>query len=92
MLPSTREGFGNPAIEAVTHRRPLVLGPYPVAQELLSTGLVAFGLDDADPLRLWLDHPDDQLLEHNLDVARAHFDLADLPREIEGLLESLGLT
>jgi len=92
VLPSTREGFGNPAIEAVTHRRPLVLGPYPVAQEILSTGLVAFGLDDADPLRLWLDHPDDQLLEHNLDVARAHFDLADLPREIEVLLESLGLT
>ena len=59
----------------------------------LSRGDVAaeFGLDDADPLRLWLDHRDDQLLEHNLDVARAHFDLADLPREIEGLLESLGL-
>lgn len=89
VLPSTREGFGNPAIEAATHLRPLVLGRYPVAAELLATGLVAFDLEDAIPLGLWLDHPDDELLEHNLEVARAHFDLADLPDEIDAIVRTL---
>jgi len=91
ILPSTREGFGNPAIEAVTHRRPLVLGDYPVASELVGTGLVAFGLEDVEALRLWLAHPDDSLLEHNLEVARTHFDLADLPDDLALVLEDLDL-
>ena len=91
VLPSTREGFGNPAIEAVTHRKPLALGRYPVAAELLATGLVAFDLDDASALGMWLDHPDPALLDRNLDVARAHFDLADLPAEILGILRTLSL-
>ena len=37
-LPSTWEGFGNPSLESVTHRRPLVIGPYPVADELAAFG------------------------------------------------------
>ena len=91
VLPSTREGFGNPAIEAVTHHRPLVLGRYPVAAELRATGLVTFELEDAAALGLWLAHPDDALLEHNLEVARAHFDLDDLPGELARVLHSLAL-
>ena len=89
VLPSTREGFGNPAIEAATHRRPLALGRYPVAAELLATGLVAFDLEDARALRMWLDHPDPSLLERNHEVARTRFDLADLPDEIDGVIDTL---
>jgi len=30
VMSSTWEGFGNPVLESVTHRRPLALNPYPV--------------------------------------------------------------
>ncbi len=85
-LPSTWEGFGNPSVESVVHRRPLAIGPYPVAGELASFGFRFFGLDRLDDLAAWLDHPDGSLLEHNLAVAAAHFSLADLPRKLAAVL------
>ncbi len=85
-LPSTWEGFGNPSLESVTHRRPLVIGPYPVARELAAFGFDWFGLDDLGRLDAWLGAPDPGLLERNLAVARAHFDLEDLPGRIAAVL------
>ncbi len=85
-LPSTWEGFGNPSIESATHRRPLLIGPYPVASELAAFGFDWFALDEVDRLDAWLADPDVELLEHNLEVARAHFSLADLPRKIAAVL------
>jgi glycosyltransferase involved in cell wall biosynthesis len=38
LLPSTWEGFGNPAVESATHDRPLLIGDYPVAGELRRLG------------------------------------------------------
>ncbi len=85
-LPSTWEGFGNPSLESVTHRRPLVIGPYPVARELAAFGFDWFGLDDLDRLDAWLAHPDPGLLERNLEVAREHFALASLPDRVAAVL------
>ena len=89
-LPSTWEGFGNPSVESATHRRPLVVGPYPVARELAAFGFDWFGLDDLDRLDAWLAAPGDALLEHNLAVARAHFSLDGLPGRIAAVLPDLG--
>ena len=88
-LPSTWEGFGNPSLESVTHGRPLVIGPYPVARELASFGFDWFGLDDLGRLDAWLADPDPGLLERNLAVAREHFSLDGLPGRIAAVLPDL---
>ena len=91
-LTSSAEGFGNPALEAATHRRPLVIGPYPVAAELAGFGFTWF-TESAQDLRLleaWLDSPEPALVEHNASVARQNFSLASLPAKLSGVLASPG--
>jgi glycosyltransferase involved in cell wall biosynthesis len=85
-LPSTWEGFGNPSVESAIHRRPLGIGPYPVATELAAFGFRWFALDEMEGLRAWLDSPDDELLDRNLEVATTHFSVADLPDRISQAL------
>jgi len=85
-LPSTWEGFGNPTIESVVHRRPLAIGPYPVAAELAAFGFDWFGLSETDRLAAWLETPDPALLDHNLEVAATHFSLRRLPERIAAAL------
>ncbi|MGH9028444.1 MAG: hypothetical protein ACRDV4_02365, partial [Acidimicrobiales bacterium] len=89
-LPSTLEGFGNPAVESAVHRRPLAIGHYPVAAELAAFGFRWFSYEEPDPIRRWLDEPDTELLEHNRLVARTHFSSSDLPRRLARLIQSAG--
>lgn len=91
-LTSSVEGFGNPSVESATHRRPLVIGPYPVATELAAFGFRWFteSPEDVSRLKAWLEQPDPTLLDHNASVARRHFDLAGLPARLEALLAGLG--
>jgi len=90
VLGSTWEGFGNPAIESAVHRRPLAIGPYPVASELAAFGFRWFAHADAAAVSRFLDAPDPSLIEHNHLVARRHFALRDLPGRIERVFESAG--
>jgi glycosyltransferase involved in cell wall biosynthesis len=90
VLPSTWEGFGNPTIETIAARRPLVVYPYPVLGEITAYGLRYFGLDDASPLARFVRAPEPGLFETNLRRARANFSLADLPAAIESAFVAHG--
>jgi len=79
VMASFWEGFGNPTIESITHRRPLALYPYPVSQELRAMGLAFFDLGDVEGLRNALERPDDVALAANLEVVRGRLNLAQLP-------------
>jgi len=85
-LPSWWEGFGNPAVESALVRRPLAVGPYPVARELAAFGFRWFAADDADAIADWLRRPHRDLLDHNQAVARRHLSLHDLPARLHDLL------
>jgi mannosylglucosylglycerate synthase len=88
VLPSNAEGFGNPALESAVHRKPLCVGPYPVAGELAGFGFEWFGLDEPGRLAEWLATPD-ELLDRNLAVAERHFSLDDLPGRLRAVLRDL---
>ncbi|MHB8330373.1 MAG: hypothetical protein ACYDD6_12260, partial [Acidimicrobiales bacterium] len=81
---------GNPSVESAVHRRPLAIGPYPVAAELAAYGFRWFAHSDPGALRSWLEHPDRALLDHNHDVARRHFSTRDLPERLADVLERAG--
>ncbi len=91
VLPSTWEGFGNPSIEAAVHRRPLAVGPYPVAGELAAFGFEWFAAGDHERIGRWLAAPDAGLLERNRAVAERWFNLADLPARLEAVFASVAV-
>ena len=91
VMPSTWEGFGNPVLESVTHRRPLALNPYPVAREITAFGFKFFELTDIRSIDAFLSHPDEGLYEHNLGVARKNFNVDDLPGRLAAILASLDI-
>ncbi|HEY6531722.1 MAG TPA: glycosyltransferase [Acidimicrobiales bacterium] len=91
-FPSSWEGFGNPPIEAAIHRRPAVVGHYPVADELRRLGFRWFDPDDPAALRRWLDAPDTDLLDHNAGVARRHLSLDAVAADLRAVLDEAGWT
>ena len=87
VMPSTWEGFGNPVLESVTHRRPLALNWYPVAREIGEYGFTFFGLDDVEAIADFLEKPDAVLFERNLKIARRDFNVRDLPLRLARVLQ-----
>jgi glycosyltransferase involved in cell wall biosynthesis len=91
VFPSSWEGFGNPPVEAAAHRVPAAVGDYPVAAELRALGFRWFGCDDPGPLGAFLASPDDELLDHNREVVRAHLSLELMTDRLARLLDGAGL-
>jgi glycosyltransferase involved in cell wall biosynthesis len=89
-FPSTWEGFGNPPIEAAIHRRPVVVGNYPVVAELRALGFEWFRPDETERIAAFLAAPDAALLERNRDLAVRHFSMARLRGDITALLDRAG--
>jgi len=87
VMPSTWEGFGNPVLESVTHRRPLALNWYPVAREIGNYGLHFFDYGDVARIVDFLERPDEPLIERNLSIARRDFNVLDLPDRLARILE-----
>jgi glycosyltransferase involved in cell wall biosynthesis len=92
VFPSTVEGFGNPVIESMIARRPLVVGHYPVLDEILAHGFEVFALDEPAAVAAWLAAPDPTPLERNVERARAHYSLADLPARLDAAFTAHGWT
>jgi len=91
LFPSTWEGFGNPPIEAAIYERPVAVGPYPVADELRALGFHWLPTDDAVPLAEVLENgPDPADLARNHRLAREHFSLNRLRRDLHALLDDAG--
>lgn len=87
VLPSVWEGFGNPAVEASIQRRPVMVGPYPVAAEL-EEALGFRWFRSAAELGRWLENPEAEALDRNRAVAAEELDLELLPGRLGALLES----
>jgi glycosyltransferase involved in cell wall biosynthesis len=92
VFPSTVEGFGNPVIESMIARRPLVVGHYPVLDEILAHGFELFSVDEPEAAAKWLADPDAGTLDRNLARAREHYALADLPAKIDAAFRAHGWT
>jgi glycosyltransferase involved in cell wall biosynthesis len=90
LFPSTWEGFGNPVIESIAHRRPIAVGDYPVLDELRAFGVHLLSIDDVSGVDAWLRAPDSTVLEANVERVRPHCSLPDLPRRIGDAFDSAG--
>jgi hypothetical protein len=60
-----------------------------VATELAAFGFRWFDSAVPAPLSAWLDDPDTERMAHNHRIAARHFNLADLPEALDGLLGRL---
>jgi glycosyltransferase involved in cell wall biosynthesis len=90
LFPSTWEGFGNPTIESVWARRPLVTFPYPVLAEIAAFGIRFFSTDAPSDLVRFVARPDPRRFDLNLARARKAFSLADLPAELDRIFAEHG--
>ncbi|MBE0429176.1 MAG: glycosyltransferase family 4 protein [Thermoleophilia bacterium] len=92
-FPSLWEGFGNPVLESVVHRKPLLVGEYPVLDELRAFGFQFLPLDEGAVSRAvkLMDSPVllKEMADRNFAIGKRHFSLASLKDELGALVASL---
>jgi mannosylglucosylglycerate synthase len=85
-FPSTWEGFGNPPIEAAIYRRPVVVGHYPVAEELRTMGFRWLDPDDPAAIASWFTVSDAAVLDHNQALAHRRLSHESMRDQLTTLL------
>ncbi len=90
VFPSLWEGFGNPPIEASIHRRPVIVGDYPVGRELRGLGFSWFNPSDVAAVAAFVSEPDVELLERNRALAVQRFSIAESQRLLAKLIDDAG--
>jgi glycosyltransferase involved in cell wall biosynthesis len=93
--PSTIEGFGNAFLEAIYHRKPIVMSTYEIYRiDIQPKGfkVVEFGDYITEDTVLWarelLENPDlvAEVVEHNYETARQYYSYANLERVLAALV------
>jgi glycosyltransferase involved in cell wall biosynthesis len=91
-FPSLREGFGNPVLESMVHRKMLLVAGYPVLEELREYGFQFLPLDDraVDRAVKILEYPQlmEEMVDRNFEIGRKHFSLDNLREEMAELVAS----
>ena len=87
LFPSLWEGFGNPPVEAALHRKPVVVGHYPVAAELRELGFLWFDPDDTDTIATALTRMPTDMLDRNQQIAQEHLSVEKMSSEVNRLFE-----
>lgn len=94
-FPSSREGFGNPVLESVVQRKPLLVADYPVLEELREYGFQFLPLDDraVDRAVKMMEYPQlmEEMADRNFEIGRKHFSLDNLREELTELVASAAL-
>lgn len=89
-FPSTWEGFGNPPIEAALHNRPVVVGRYPISDELRQLGFWWLDAADPDTIREAIADPPVERLRRNRRLVEQHLSLEIMASRVKDLLAKAG--
>ena len=94
-FPSYREGFGNPVLESVVHRKPLLVADYPVLEELREFGFQFLQLDERAVERAVkiMEYPTlmEEMTDRNFEIGRKNFSMDKLREEMTELLSSVAM-
>ncbi len=92
VFPSTWEGFGNVPVEASIHRKPVVVGRYPVAEELQRLGFRWLHVEDQARISTILLDPAayDEDAAHNHAVVREFLSMKVVGDQVRKLFEEAG--
>lgn len=97
VFPSSWEGFGMPPVEAAIYKRHVLVGDYPVAEELMTLGFKWFSKSSLDELKNLLLSKDASnvkqskaILKNNFKVAQKHLSVEKIQAQIKKLIKQFG--